>query len=372
MEPIRILYINGGIMDRGGISTYMMNYYRNMDRSKIQIDFVVHGFEKGSFDDEIRSMGGIIYNIPVKSKNYLGNINELRKIFNSGKYKIVHSHMDAMGYIALKEAKKTGIPIRIAHSHSTRHMTTNKIKYILNEYARSKITKYATHFFACSNEAGKWLYGDKLIDNVKIIHNAIDLDKFSYNESKQNNIIPQVNLNDNIVFGHVGHFNYIKNHDFLIDIFKEINEMEENVLLMLVGDGEYREDIYNKVKRLGLSNKVLFLGIRKDISSIMNVMDVFILPSIFEGLPVVGIEAQAKSLQCFISDSVTNEIAITDNVTFLSLNSSAKEWANIIISKLKLLKKQDMTQQITEAGYNIKLEAEKLADLYISMHKKEV
>lgn len=371
MDSIRILYINGGIMDRGGISTYMMNYYRNIDKNKIQIDFIVHGTEKGVFDDEIYQLGGKIYNVPTKKDNYFENKRAIKRILKSGKYKIVHSHMDAMGALVLREAKKCGIPIRIAHSHSTRHLTNNKFKYIVNEYARKKITDYANYFFACSYEAGIWLYGERFSEQIQVIRNAIDLDKFSYIENYTVDCEINSNVKDKIVLGHVGHFNYIKNHDFLIETFYEVTQVKDNVILMLVGDGENRKKIEEKVKSLGLIDKVYFLGIRSDINDLMQLMDIFILPSLFEGLPVVAIEAQAKGIKCLLSDSITKEVAITENILFESLEKGAKYWSEIIISHMNKLKKKNMNEFIINAGYDIKLESEKLLKIYENLYNKE-
>lgn len=372
MKPIRILYINGGIMDRGGISNYMMNYYRNIDRDKVQIDFVVHGFEKGTFDDEIYSLGGKIYNIPIKSKNYLGNIRALKQIFKSGDYKIVHSHMDAMGYIPLKIAKKCGIPIRISHSHSISHLTTNKIKYIMNEYARNNIVKYITHFCACSKQAGIWLYGEKYKEKIQIINNAIDLSKFNCKNDEYLKLPIKKELKGNLVIGHVGHFNYIKNHDFLINVFKEIQDKVKDSKLLLIGEGQEKNRIEQKVTELGIREKVHFIGAKSNVYDYMGIMDCFILPSLFEGLPVSVIEAQAKSLRCFVSDRVTREVAITKNIDFISLDLSEKEWSKIILEKLNLFTKIDTTEDIREKGFDIKVEAKKLQRFYIELYNKEV
>lgn len=298
MEIIRVLYVNGGLMDRGGISMHMMNYYRHLDKSRIQIDFVVHGFEKGIFDDEIYSLGGKIYNIPLKSKDYFGNIKALKEIFDTGKYKIVHSHMDAMNMVVLKIAKKCGIPIRIAHSHNTQHLTNNKIKFAINEYARLNISKYATHFFACSEKAGRWLFGDKAVNNgkVTVIYNAIELEEFTFKQLKRDFLRDALDLKNNFVIGHIGRFDYQKNHLFLLDVFNETLKLTENVKLLLIGDGHLRDEIITKIKKLGIEDKVIMMGVRSDINDLLNVFDVFILPSVFEGLGTVVIEAQANGL----------------------------------------------------------------------------
>lgn len=370
MQPIRILYVNGGIMNRGGIESYMMNYYRNIDRSKIQIDFVVHGFDKGVYDDEIKSMGGVIYNVPIKSKDYLGNKRELKKIFLSGKYKIVHSHMDAMNMVVLKLAKQCNIPIRIAHSHNTQHLTNNRIKFLINEYARKNINKYATHFFACSDDAGKWLYGEKLFLNgqVKIIKNAIDLNQFRFDLNKRNKFRKELKLRDEFVIGHVGRFDYQKNHLFLLELFKKVLEYIPNSKLVLVGDGYLKNKLLSKINELNLDDKVIMLGSRANVNEMFNIFDMFILPSIFEGLGIVGIEAQANGLNCVMSDVIPSEVKIIDKVKFISLNEEYLLWVKEIINIKNSDKNRGFYKDLFNySGYNIKLEVKKLENLYLKL-----
>lgn len=370
MKPIRILYVNGGIMHRGGIESYMMNYYRHIDRTKVQIDFIVHGHEKGVYDDEIKSMGGKIYHVPVKSKDYFGNIKELKKIFKTGRYKIVHSHMDAMSMVVLKIAKKCGVPVRIAHSHNTQHLTNNKLKFILNEYARKNISKYATHLFACSEEAGRWLFGDKNFDigNVKIINNAIDIEKFKFNKEKREKLRKELDLEENFVIGNIGRFDYQKNHLFLLDIFKETLNYIDNAKLILIGDGHLKSKIEEKILELNIKDNVIMLGIRTDINDIMNIFDIFILPSLFEGLPVVGIESQANGLPCLFSEDITKEVDFTKNSYFIKRDTNLKLWTDIIykIYERKMIR-LDVENKLIITKYNINKEALKLQNIYISM-----
>lgn len=371
MDPIRVLYVNGGIMDLGGISMYMMNYYRHMDRSKVQIDFVVHGFERGVFDDEIREMGGKIYNVPVKSKNLLGNIKALRKILKSGQYKIVHSHMDAMSTLVLMEAKMAGIPVRIAHSHSTDHLTKNKVKYLLNEIARNQIKRYATHLLACSEAAGRWLFGDEAVQSgrVKVIKNAIDVSRYKFNAEKRNKLREELNCQNNFVVGHVGGFNYQKNHIFLLEVFAKLVKKLPNAKLVLVGDGHLRDQINNKIVELGLRNHVILLGYQSHVNDLLNAFDIFVLPSLFEGLPVSAIEAQANGLRCYLSDTISKEVAVTNKIKFISIKNE-DEWVEHIIRDYQLEKGLNRTineAEFINAGYDITVAARNLCDLYISL-----
>ncbi|HCL01509.1 MAG TPA: glycosyltransferase family 1 protein [Lachnoclostridium phytofermentans] len=373
MRPIRILYVNGGIMHRGGIESYMMNYYRHIDRSIIQIDFIVHGFDKGVYDDEIKSLGGRIYNIPVKSKDYFGNIKALKKIFNCGEYRIVHSHLDAMSMVILKTAKECGIPIRIAHSHNTQHLTNNCMKYLLNEYARKNVKKYATHLLACSEAAGRWLYGNKAYDEgkVKLVNNAIEFDKFAFNKQRRDLIRAQLGLENNFVIGHVGRFDYQKNHMFLLETFNATLKQIPNAKLLLIGEGHLEEQIKAKIKELGIKENVVLLGARSDINELLNSFDLFLLPSLFEGLPVVLIESQANGLVCIASDKITKSVDITKKTTFLPLEEDKKIWVrNISESKQKVQSREIQRKEFEEKGYSIELESRLLQDFYISLVEK--
>jgi glycosyltransferase involved in cell wall biosynthesis len=370
MEPQRILYVNGGIMHRGGIESYMMSYYRNIDRKVLQIDFIVHGFEKGAYDDEINSMGGKIYRVPVKSKDYFGNIKQIRDIFKSNNYKLIHSHMDAMSSVILRVAKECGIPIRIAHSHNTQHLTTNKFKFLLNEYARKNITRYATHFFACSEPAGRWLFGDKNSETGKVeyVKNAIDLDKYIFNEETRLRIRKELNIEENdLIIGHVGRFDYQKNHFYLLEIFKKLVQVKPNSKLVLVGDGLLKKQILEKVEELNISSNIILLGIRDDVNKIINAFDIFILPSHFEGLGIVLVEAQANGLHCITSKSTPREVNISGNVKFLSIdNSEMDNWVDAIISNQKSKERKVDLNKFISLGYSIKNEAKNLQKMYLS------
>lgn len=362
----RILYISGGILHRGGVESFMMNYYRHFDHSKLQVDFIVHGPEKGYYDDEILSLGGKIYHVPVKSIDYRGNINALRKIFVSGEYNVIHSHMDAMSYVPLQLAKEMGIPNRIAHSHNTNFLTNNPLKILLNKYARFKLRSCATHYQACSVLAGEWLFGKGLMKSQKVtlVNNAIELAKFQFMPEIRAQMRTELSIESNFVIGHVARFDDQKNHEFLIDIFSEIIKKNKKAKLVLVGEGYLKNNIEKKVKTLLLENHVLFLGSRPDVDQLLNAFDVFVLPSKFEGLPVCLIEAQANGLPILVSDVVSKEVAITDLVSFKSLQD-ANSWIEGILNAQR--KETLYYDQISEKGYNIDLESHKLQDFYLGL-----
>lgn len=360
----RILYVSGGTIDNGGISSYMRSYYKNLDKEVLQIDFLVHG-EKSIHDDEILSQGGIIYYAPTKRKNFFENKRITTDILKSGKYRIVHSHMDGMNGLFLREAKKFGIPVRISHSHNTDFLTRNPLKRMLHKFSRSLIGKYATEFWACSQEAGEWLYGDK---EFQIIRNAIDIEKFEFRLATRERIREELNLKGKFVVGHIGRLSYQKNQAFLIDTFSEFNKMNPESVLILVGGGYRDNELEKKAKQLSLIGKIIFLGEREDVSEILNCFDVFVFPSRFEGLGIVVIEAQTNGLYCICSTNVPNEVNVTGNVSFYSLENSPSHWAEAIsgISSRDLHAKE----KVFASKYEITSEAKILQERYLNLIKK--
>lgn len=362
MKPLRVLYVNGGLMHRGGIESYMMNYYRNIDRDKVQFDFIVHGYEKGEYDDEITDMGGKIFHVPTKSKHPLKYKKELKKIFKNNDYKIIHSHLDAMSAWVLKEAKRCGIPVRIAHSHNTQHLTTNKIKFAVNEYARKNINRFANCRCACSPDAAKWLFGT---EDVIYVKNAIDTDKFKFDENVRNSVRAELGIGNELVIGHVGRFDYQKNHEFLVEVLSKVVNVKNDAKLLLVGDGILRADIEKQIAELGLNDNVIMLGVRDDACRIFNAFDIFALPSRFEGLGIVLIEAQANGLKCIASEVVPQEANAGNNVKYLPFDTEL--WSKEIVDT-------DITRNVDikllhDRGYDIKNEALKLQEMYLKLNE---
>lgn len=354
-------------MNRGGIESYMMNYYRHFDRHKIQVDFVVHnagGY--GYYDEEIKELGGKIYMLPQKSKHPFTYTNGLKKILQTSEYKIIHTHMDAMGAWVLKVAKECGIPVRIAHSHNTQHLTTNPIKLYFLEKARKSINLYATHRMACSEAAGKWLFGDAPFE---IIRNAIDIDRFIYNSETRKKIREELNIKPReFVIGHVGRFDTQKNHRFLIDVFQKVHQQCPQTKLLLIGEGRLMNEMKTKVEQYGLDNCVLFMGSRNDVNLLYNVFDLFVLPSLFEGLPVVSAEAAVNGLESFLADTITNEASIGNRTSYLPLDKSV--WANTLSNAIKTYKGRQAAQfDLHQSGYDITIEAEKLQNIYLDLWK---
>lgn len=279
----------------------------------------------------------------------------------------MHSHENALSIFPLRAAKKAGIKVRIAHSHSTtnqKEKKKNALKQILRPF--SKI--YATDYMACSELAGRWLFGDKTFDQGKvyILNNAIDLSKFKYNEEVRKNKRKELEIDDDtFVIGHIGRFVQQKNHTFLIDVFNEVQKKKANAKLILVGQGPLKDEIENKVKNLNLENKVVFLGQREDVDELYQAFDCFVLPSLYEGLGMVLIEAQASGLPCIASTEIPDIARVTEKLKFVRLDENIDYWKNSIL-KLSDLKnrKEDQLQDIQNRGYNIEKEVEKLEILY--------
>lgn len=367
-QPIRVLQITGG-MDMGGIENFIMNIYRNIDRNKVQFDFLIHQEKEQIFEEEIKKLGGNIYRIPsIKKIGYFNYKKELKNFFEKNKYKIVHSHYNELSGLILKVAKKCGIKNRIAHSHTSYPTYKNFFIKIFSKFLILQLKDKNILKLACSREAGEWLYG--INSKFEIINNGVNPQEYIFNTKKRNEMREKAKLKANdIVIGHIGRFSNEKNHSFLIDIFNELLKINENYKLLLVGDGNTREEIEKKIKSLKLEDGIRFLGVRKDVKNILQGLDIFILPSIFEGLPVTLVEAQGAGLKCFISDSITKEIDLECGlIKFIGLDKSALEWAKIIDIN-KEYKREDKSLEIKKNGFDIVLSSKILENMYIALNK---
>ena len=322
--PIRILNLFT-IMDRGGAETMVMNYYRHIDRTKVQFDFLVHREQPGAYEDEIRLMGGRIYRMcPVYPQNFARYRRDIQIFFQEHpEYKIVHSHMSELGYFALKEAAKQGIPVRICHAHNAPHGFD--MKTIMRTYFKKRMMPYLTHLFMCGLESGRWLYGKQNESRFIMLNNAIDAAAYTYAPAKRMRMRRELGIADELVIGHVGRFNPQKNHPFLLAIFAALLNKEPNAVLLLVGGGEDMPKIQAKTQKLGIADHVRFLGIRSDVADLMQAMDVFAFPSLYEGLGIALIEAQASGLPCIVSDTIPPEAYLTDLVFSQKLSASPEE-----------------------------------------------
>lgn len=363
MAMIRVLQCVND-MHRAGLETMLMNYYRNIDRTKVQFDFLTHRPNPSDYDQEIQNMGGKVYYAPrLYPQNYRSYFSYMRNFFNvHPEYKIMHSHIDSMSYLPLLAGKKAGIPIRIAHSHNT--AIDRDFKYLLKQIFRYRITSVSNINFACGEEAGKFLFGEK---EFTVIPNAVEAEKFNFNKNIRITKRQELNLEDNFVIGHIGRLSYQKNHHFLIQIFNALLKKEKNAILLLVGVGEKEAAIRDQVANLGLNDKVMFLGNRSDVCDLYQAMDVFVLPSLFEGIPVVGVEAQFADLPCVFSSKTPKEVKFNNKSCFINLKEKAERWAEIIIEK-KGIERNPMTEEIANSAYNIKTAYKILEKYYLNFN----
>jgi glycosyltransferase involved in cell wall biosynthesis len=349
----------------GGLETFIMNYYRNINPQKIRFDFLCVN-QRPAFYQEIIDNGSKVYVVPGRRK-IITQYRKLASIFKENRYDGFWSNRCSLSgtSVFFKIASKYEVPLRIIHAHNTgiaeggnAHQFCGKLLHIIE---KSRIEKSATDFWACSSEAGKFNFTRKILQlaTFRLVHNAIDSDKFKFQKNICDNAREELLLNNRLTIGHIGRFSFQKNHNFLIRVFHEIYKKEPNAILLLVGNGKLRPKIETMVNSLGLNEAVRFLGVRYDIPNLLSAMDLFLLPSKFEGLGTVLIEAQATSLRSFASTNVPSEVAVTDLLSFVDLQKTPKEWANIILSKSNY-NKIDMTEKIREAAYDIKAEAAEL------------
>lgn len=353
-EKIRILCIVSA-MNAGGAETFLMKLYRNIDRTRYQMDFCVNVLEKGFYDDEIKELGGKIYRIPCKTENLYKFKKALSETIKKYHYKYVFRiTSNAMGFLDLKIAKKAGAECCIARSSNS--SDGGSIGSIISHKAgRLLYGKYVDIALAPSDLAAAYTFGKKAYKNgtVRILHNAVDLNHFHYDEPGREKIRKEFSIpSDAKVFGHIGRFASQKNHSFLAEIFRDIYARNKNAIFLLVGEGELRPEFEKKIIGAGMQDNVIFAGVRSDIPQLLSAMDVFVFPSLYEGMPNTVIEAQATGLPCVISDTITKEADITGLVHYVPLNSLPEKWADIAIKQLEI-SREDQTRCFRENKYDI-------------------
>lgn len=365
-EPIRVLQILG-IVAGGGVEAVIMNYYEHIDRTKVQFDFIVHNDNKIDITPKVEAMGGRVYKVTPYYKNPIAFMYGIYKVIRNHHYRIVHSNMNTLSAFPLFAAWLAGVPVRILHNHSTSspgETKRNIMKYILRPFARF----FANHYLACSQLAAVWMYGKDLADSgkVTVINNAIDLSKYAFHPEKRKTLRKALGLGDEFVIGHVGRFVFPKNHVFLLDAFAAALKKKPHMVLLLIGDGPLRPKMEEKAQQLGIGAQMIFLGLRSDVQDLYNAMDLFVLPSHYEGLPVVGVEAQANGLSCLFSTAVTRETKLTKNAVFFDLSQGAERWAEKIVSCTGE-RNMEVEQEMREAGFDIDASALKLEHMYEQM-----
>lgn len=363
---IRILHYIGSL-NIGGSQAMLMGIYRNIDRDKIQFDFVVDKENELFFAKEIEKMGGKIYAVPqYKGYNHLLYIKAWNKIFSEHpEYRVIHSHVRSTASIVLKIAKKYNL-ITIAHSHSTSN--GKGLKSVIKRIFQKSIPKYADYLFACSKESAIWLYGEKNAksDRCIIINNAIDASKFIYDEKIREDKRKELGLENKIVIGQVGRLEYVKNHFFTLQVLKKCIEVNPNYVLLIVGDGSLKDKIIEEIEKMGLTNNVIILSNRSDVNELLQAIDLFIMPSIYEGLPLTLVEAQTASLPCVVSDTITDGFLISKLVYKLNLNDSEEVWVETINKNINT-KRTNNFDEISKLGFDIKNNAKWIADFYLDV-----
>lgn len=328
-KPIRIVH-NIASLHLGGSQAFVMNVYRNIDRSKVQFDFVVTPETKEGFYDEITNLGGKIFTCPrYKGTNHIQYNKWWDVFFNKHpEYKVIHGHVRSTASIYLKIAKKHEL-VTIAHSHSTSN--GNGISAIVKRIIQLPIRKQADFLFACSDKAGKWLFGEKAItqQNYYMIPNGVDLKRFEFDINKRYQMRMTLGIKeDTMILGHIGRLSTPKNHKFLLNVFNQYHKINSNSKLLLVGDGELFESIKQHINKLDINDAVIMTGSKQNTEDYYQIMDIFLFPSLWEGLPVSVVEAQANGLQCIISDVITHDVDLTALIQYLPLDE--KLWLSAI------------------------------------------
>ena len=369
MEPIRVLH-NIVLMDAGGIETLVMNVYKHIDRERLLFDFLVHRPQEGVYDKEILEYGGKIFRTcpfnPLHINQYK---KECMQVFaEHPEYKVFHAHQELCLW-PLQYAKQMGVPTRIAHSHNAKSVIN--LKYFFFLYEKMFIKNYCTDMFMCSPLAGEWTFGKKAVSEgkVKFIKGNIETERFKFDETVRREVREELGVGDRIVIGHVGRFMQQKNHTFLLDIFSIIHKKNPNTVLVLCGNGRLEDDIKQKAKDLGIENAIIFTGVKNQINVQTNrlyqAFDLYLFPSLWEGLPLTGIEAQTSGLPVLMSDVIADETVATNNVTKLSLTESAQTWADKALDIVTTFQRKDCQKQVVDAGFDVRNTADYLQDFYI-------
>lgn len=361
-QPLRVLHFQGR-MGKGGAETFMMNAYRNIDRTKIQFDFLIYDdFEDVKpYNKEIHELGGKIYSVPNPNKNIVAYIQAVKKLLKDKHFDVVHNEIFFGGGLNLLLAKQAGISKRVAHSHATTDGKGNNIAMkAIRKIFQRMLLKNATDYLACSYEAGIGLYGKD--QPFIFVPNGIDLGSYQSIPQSKEEIRNKLNIPQNaLVIGNIGRFEEQKNHDFLIDIFEKVVKKRSDSYLILIGEGSLEDKIKEKVINLELQSNVSFLGLRDDIPQLLKAMDVFLMPSLYEGLPISAVEAQAANLKLVLSTEVSKETTLSNNVHFVSLEETPEKWAEIILSK------PFGNKLITEMKlYDMKMTGKQLEKIYLN------
>lgn len=355
----------------GGVESVIMNYYRNIDRTKIQFDFLCNSYEKIAYEDEILKLGGKTIHFPARSKDYFGYKRKLERFFkeHAKEYAAIWVNVCSLANIDyLKIAKKYGIKKRIIHSHNSQNMD-GKLRGYLHQHNKKHIDTYATDFWACSEDAAKWFYDEPILKKCVLIHNAIDVDKMKFDPAARQKIRSQLGWEDCYILGNIGRLHFQKNQSFILDVFAELIQEKPDARLVLVGQGEDEEMLKDKISKLCIGDKVYMAGLQSNPSEWLSAFDLFFFPSLFEGLSVVAMEAQANGVPVLASKGVIpSEVVINKNFMLYDLKDGAEEWSRRILSMMELIKREEPVQikkNFVAAGYEINYEKNRLERLLV-------
>jgi glycosyltransferase involved in cell wall biosynthesis len=359
---LRILHVLAGL-DRAGAESFVLNVYRAIDREKVQFDFVVNNSkEEYAYEAEIRSLGGRIYHVPryaiYNTLDYQKSWKQLLK--QHPEWKIIHAHNTTPAFIYIKIASSMG-RVTIAHSHIAG--SDKSIKGLVKILFRFPLRYLSDYLFACSKSAAKWMFGES--SSVQIIHNAIEAEQYAFNFTTRDRVRNSFRLKDKFVIANIGRMQPQKNQAFLLDVFHEIHQRVRDSVLMIIGEGELRPQLEKKIANLGLEKSVILMGERSDIPELLQAMDAFVFPSLYEGLGIAVIEAQTAGLPCIVSDAIPQEALLTDLVHVVPLSVSPAEWANQIMQYRGSFQRRNMTKQISAEGYDVHTVAQRLQNFYL-------
>ncbi|MCH5185482.1 MAG: glycosyltransferase [Oscillospiraceae bacterium] len=357
-----------GALRIGGAEKITTDFILNMDREGLDFYFLVFGEDTGEYEEILRYNGCKIIHISPPAPPYLKYAAELKEVWNKyNGFDIVHTHTLLNNGINIYIFKKLGCKRLISHSHST--SSNRSPGFVMNVYEKmmkKMIRKYATDYLACGVAAGEYLYGKELFDNYgTVINNGVDFEKFCFDKEARESLRQKYDIKDMFVIGMIARLTKVKNHTFLIDVFDNVNKLYPKSRLVIIGDGDQRETIEERIKALNLKDKVLMPGNRNDIYLLQNMIDVTVYPSHYEGLPVALVEAQVNGIPCVLSDAITREVQISEKVQFLSLQKSAEEWAKAVL-EYKDVSRADNPLNEKGKNYDIKKSAEKLREIYLN------
>ena len=368
---MKVLYVLSYLSKNGGVQSVVNNYFKHLNKN-IQVDFLVLLPGDKEMEEEIRKKGCNIYYLKgSQEKNLFLFLKEIKKFFREHHdYDILHNHQTNLDIFYLREAKKWKIPVRIMHAHSTRY-DIGKIRMLILRLM-SKV--YSNYYFACSKEAGQFMFGKNIINNPKfyVINNAIYSKEYNFNSEIRDKVRKENNLENNLVIGNVSRMVESKNHEFLLEIFYEILKIHKKSKLLLVGNGPLENKLKEKVKKLNIEDNVIFYGVSNKVNEILQGIDVFVLPSIFEGVPVTIIEAAASGVKYVISDTIDSHLKHNDLELKLNLNLTAEEWAKSILEFAKKYNRENQKELIKESGFDIEEQTDRLEKIYLKIMQGEI